>query len=572
MILRIITSIFLIILFAWTPVTAQEITFEATTDARQVMVGSAFTVSFTLQNANPESFEAPDFDGLKLLSGPSQMTRSTFINGVSTRSVGYTYTLQASRPGTYRIKPARARVNGKTLTTKMLTVEVVRQDPGIVSQDANEAEIYLVAEVDSTEAYIGQQIIIRYRIYTQVNIENYNILSESAYDGCYAQILDAYREPVVKIVKNGKEYSTKVLRKVSVFPQQSGLINIEPIVVRVGIPDRSQRRRSFFSNFNLKTRNISSNELNLEVKSPYENAPADFSGAVGHFNVRFRVQPPNASTDDAITLRMTLRGSGDVKTIREPSIDFPESFEIYEPKVHHERMVNVTDSVRSEKVIDYLFIARQPGSFEIHPTFTFLDPDLRRYQHVSDTFRLNISQGKGNGTASQMPHGQDDLNQLAPPKQGGSLRSVRSPLSTQPLYWASFSIPLLGFLIMVWRTKKAEQQEPETINHTEVAKARLEKAKSLKEMGESAFYEEIAFSIKNFISHKLDLPQADMTRQNVRDMLAGHGINSDVIDRMDKLLRESDYALYAGGASADKMDMVYDEAISLIAQLDIDLQ
>lgn len=568
---RIITCIFLLTLFASAPVFAQEVTFEATTDARQVMVGSAFTVSFTLQNANPESFEAPDFDGLRLLSGPSQMTRSTFINGVSTRSVGYSYTLQATRPGTYRIKPARVRVNGKTLTTKMLTVEVVKQDPGAVSQDDNEAEIYLVAEVDSTETYIGQQVIVRYRIYTQVNIENYNILSESAYDGCYAQILDAYKEPVVKIVKDGKEYSTKVLRKVSVFPQQSGLINIEPIVVRVGIPDRSQRRRSFFSNFNLKTRNISSNELNLEVRSPYENAPADFSGAVGHFDVRFKVQPPNASTDDAITLRMTLRGSGDVKTIREPSIDFPESFEIYEPKVHHERMVNVTDSVRSEKIIDYLFIARQPGTFDIHPTFTFLDPDLRRYQQVSDTFRLNISQGKGNGTVSQTPNGQDS-HQLAPPKQGDSLRSVRSPLSSKPLYWASFSIPLLGFLIMTWRTKKAEQQEPEAINHTEIARARLEKAKSLKEKGESAFYEEIAFSIKNFISHKLDLPQADMTRQNVLDMLASHGINSGVIERMDKLLKESDFALYAGGASADKMDVIYEEAVALIAQLDIDLQ
>lgn len=551
---------------------AQQVGFTAQSDAKQVVVGGTFTITFTLQNADGDAFQPPDFTGVRVISGPSQSYRSTFINGRSSTSVGFSYTLQAIKMGSIKIGPASIRTDAKTLRTDPITIQVVKaRSPVTGTNEGQEPDIFIRAEVDTARAYIGQQVVIRYKIYTQINIENYNILAESSYDGCYSQVLDAYREPVVKEVIGGVEYSTKVLRKVAVFPQQSGKIEFEPLVVRIGIPDRT-KRRSFFSSFSLKTRNLSSDKVSLRIRSAYDGAPQSFSGAVGHFQSVFQLSNTKITTDDALTLRLQLVGNGDIKTIRPPKLKLPPGFDQYDPKTIDEKMINGNDSIRGVKTIEYMITSADAGQYQLMPEFTYFDPRTDSYIMHRDTFSVRIEEGinpirsNGDNRLSQSEV------QLSPIIYSTTVRKSRSFWIAQPWYWVGASVPLLGFLVIFLGSKYEMSADPAEADHSSIAHLRLAKAKSFME-GEkaSAFYEEVALSVKQFITSKLDIPPADLSKDSIVSALALKDVAQQVVDSVSDLLQQCDFAIYAGVKQTEKMASTYEQAVQIIDQLEQDL-
>ncbi len=552
-------------LISWQFALAQNVQFEARADANRVAVGQTFSVFFTLKNADPSNFQAPDFKGFRLISGPSQSYRTSIINGRTSKEVSFSYTLQPTKVGTYTIGPASVTVNNRRHRSNQLKVQVTKQ---VNPLEAGEGEVkfFVRARVDTNRAYIGQQVQIEYKIYTLVNIENYNVLSESNYDGCYSVVLDAHKEPVRKENINGIEYSTKVLRKVSVFPQQSGKIDIEPLVVRVGVP--SGGRRSFFSSFNLKTHNLSSNALSLIVESPYDDAPHDFSGAVGSFQTQYTIHPTQATTDDAIAVELRIVGNGDIKTVKVPTLELPGGFDSYDPKVKDEKMINATDSVRGEKIIEYLIMGQQPGKYVLRPSFTYFDNETRQYKRLVDSFDISITQGAGlSSTQADNQLLTTQNRALRPIMFDTALRQVRRPMYLRPGYWAAFSVPLLSFVFFVWRAKREEQQALQTeVDHQAEAKARLQQAHAHLEAGEAGpFFEEVALSVKNYIAHVYDIPAEDLSKAHIQRTLAQGGLAETEIQRVSDLLDRCDLALYGGLTDPAKMQDTYAQALEVLS-------
>jgi len=544
---------------------SQQVRFTTSMGAKQVIVGSTFSIKFTVENGDAENFTPPDFQPFKVISGPSQSYQSTFINGVGTRSVGFGYTLQATQVGKFTISGATVRVKGKTLRSNPVGLVVLKGED--VAKSGGTPQMFIRAEVDSNQIYIGQQLMIRYKIYTQINIENYNILTESNYAGCFAQALDTYKEPVVKEVINGAEYSTKVLRKVAIFPQQGGKIEIDPMVVQVGIPSRSSVRRGLLSSFGLERKNINSNALSLVVRSAYDQAPPEFSGAVGNFQVNFSVRPNQATTDDALSIVVRIRGNGDVKTIRAPELILPEGFEIFDPKIKEEKMINATDSVRGEKTIEYLVIGHHPGRYLIKPSFTYFNPQDHNYRTVVDSFPVLITQGTGALSSTADNSLKQEQDGIQPIEHNLTLHKVRKPLYLRPWYIASYVVPVLAFLFLSWRTKQKKEHIEEIDPHA-VAKERLQKARQHMEEGAfKSFYEEIALSLKQFIAFKLNLEASELSRQRISDTLLANGVHADVEKQIKLLNEKCDLALYGGYSDASKIESTYLEAVELITQL-----
>ncbi len=542
----------------------QQVRFISQTDARQVVNGSTFSVEFILENADAQNFTPPDFSPFKVLSGPSQSYRSSFINGVGTKSVGFSYMLQATRTGNFTIPGATVLVKGKRMTSNPVSLQVLK---GEDMAKTSASQIFIRAEVDSTQVYIGQQVMIRYKIYTQVNIENYNILTESNYAGCFAQALDTYKEPVLKEVVQGKEYSSKVLRKVAVFPQQGGKIELEPMVVQVGVSSRSTVRRGLLSSFGLERKNITSNGVTLSVKSAHDQAPADFSGAVGNFHVQYNLRPDQVTTDDAISLVMKIIGNGDIKTIRTPILDLPPGFEVFDPKIKEEKMINATDSVRGEKIIEYLIIGHQPGRFKIKPSFTYFDPVTAQYRQVVDSFPVLINQGSGvlSNAGDNTLQQAKDADQPIIHKL--DLKKVRKPLYLRPWYIGAYVVPLLAFFLLSWRSRTKSVVQ-EVVDPHSVSKERLKQAKLHMDAGAyGMFYEEIALSLKQFIAYKLKLPVSELSRQKISDNLIEMGINPELELEIRQLLERCDLALYAGLNDVSKIEATYNQSVRLITAL-----
>jgi len=542
-----------------------QVSFHANLDAKQVVEGGTFTVTFTLENADAEGFEAPNFSPFKVISGPSQSYRSRTINGRSTKSASYSYMLQAGKPGKYKIRAAKVRIKGKELSSKELSLVVLKSDQ---VAKTGKPDIFIRTEVDSNQVYIGQQVIIRYKIYTQVNIENYNIITESSYGGCFAQALDTYKEPVIKEVIEGKQYSTKVLRKVAVFPQQGGKIEIEPLVVQIGIPSSSTVRRGFLSSFGLERRTLNSNRVDLYASSPHEHAPEDFSGAVGNFNVAFSVRPNQVTTDDAISIVLRITGNGDVKTIRTPSIDLPPDFQSFDPKVKNERMINASDSVRGEKVIEYLVIGQKPGRYTLKPSFTYFNPGTEKFVKIVDSFALNITQGTGALSTLGDHNMALTEDEIAPIIHDLSLQKVRKPIYLRPWYAAAYVLPVLAFLFLSWRSKTKVEHEI-AIDPQAVAKERLEQSKKYMDAGDhKLFYEEVAYSLKQFISSRLKIATSDLSKDKISSSLMEHGVDQELVESTRAMLDRCDMAIYAGLKDIRAIEETYQEAVNLLTGLD----
>lgn len=545
---------------------AQEASFKTQIDAKQVVEGGTFTVEFVILNADPKDFSAPSFKPFKVISGPSQSYRSTFINGKGTKSVSFSYTLLATKQGKYRIEGAEANINGKLLRSNSVVLQVVKSST--VTQNGSE-QIYIKAEVDTNAAYIGQQVLLRYKIYTQTNIENYNILSESSYPGCYPQaLMNGHRHSIVKEVIDGVQYSTKILREIALFPQQGGKIEIEPIVVQVGIPS-GKVRRGLFSSYGVERRNLTSNSLALHVKSAYDGAPPTFCGAVGQFLANISVSPPLVTTDDAISVLIQLQGDGDVKTIRPPRLQLASHFEVYEPKIKEEKMINSSDSIMGIKTIEYLVLGNEPGTYDITPSITYFDPHTTSFKILTDTFTVEIEQGSGKRkTTSTQDNDLENLeDQLAGISHDLQLRKKRDPIYIRPWYLASFAIPVLAFIVLTIRSRRNADtdvaEDPKAI-----AKERLQASKALMDKGEYAsFFEEVSYSLKQFICHQLQIDVADLSKQKVRALLVEHKIDPQLITHTMSLLDQCDLALYAGQLDSQKVHKTYDDAVNLLTEL-----
>ncbi len=550
------------------PTLAQEVSFKSYSGAKQVVVGGTFDVTFSIENADEKNFKPPDFTPFRRIAGPSQSYQSSFVNGKSSKSISYSYTLQATKVGTFTMEGAVATINGKLQKSNTIKIEVVPESKALTKGD-EKAKIFLRAELDTNHLYVGQQAVLQYKIYTQVNIENYNILAESSYDGCFTQVLDAYKDRAIKEVIDGEQYTTKVLRKVSIFPQQNGKISIEPLAVRVGIPDRTKRRRSFFSSFNLKTKNISSNPVELMVRSPHTNAPSSFTGAVGSFSADFLLHPNKLTTDDVITLRLKIVGNGDVKMIRPPQLELPVEFEAYDPKVIDEKMINATDSVRGEKVIEYLLLGKSPGHYQLKPTFTFFDPRQGRYSRIQDSFDIEIKQGK-TLTQSDNRLRPADEDQLAGPILSTELVRDRKNIISTVWYWSLIGVPMLGFLMMLWHKKRQESKRADSVvDHTAIAHERLATAKQhLENQKAQAFFEELALCLKNYLASKIGLPVAEQSKEVIRRHLAEASVGDDAIIKLIEVLNQCDYALYAGIHDPGRMDKTYNEAVDIVKVLE----
>ncbi|MEM9820257.1 MAG: BatD family protein, partial [Bacteroidota bacterium] len=233
------------------------VTFTASADAKQVVLGGYFEVSFTLSNANGGNFQAPSFKDFNVLGGPSQSISTTSINGQWSRTLTYSYTLQPKRVGNFAIGPATIEVKGKRLKSRSIKIGVVKgKNSNATTQEdlvgQLEDQIFIKVEPQTLDAYVGQQVLVDYKIYTTREVESYNLLEESDYPGFYAQDVRRYNARVIREVIDGVQYSTKVLKRVALFPQQAGILDIEPMKMQVAIVAEQQpRRRSFFSTPNL---------------------------------------------------------------------------------------------------------------------------------------------------------------------------------------------------------------------------------------------------------------------------------------------------------------------------------
>ncbi|MEM9920790.1 MAG: BatD family protein [Bacteroidota bacterium] len=576
----------LLFLMASWPMLAQgPVKFYASSDAKQIVLGSYFELQFVLENADGTDFNPPQFKNFSVLSGPNQSNSITSVNGKWSRTIGFSYNLQPRSVGKFTIPSATVKVKGKVLKSNPIQLEVVKGKNSTASTQADlqaqiEEQVFIKAEPNKTEALIGEQILLDYKLYTTRDIENYHIITESDYPGFFVQdIRRSGTNRVVKEVIDGVQYSTKVLKRVSLFPQQAGRLDIESLELQVAVivEDGRRRRRGFFYTPNVNRIVLRTEPTPLSIKKLPDGSPPTFTGAVGKYYMIVNTNRTSLSTDDAITLQMTITGNGDVKRILAPPLMLSDTFEVYEPRIIEESSFESSGQITGKKTIEYLILPKLPGQYELRPTFTYYDIDSLKYVDLQPkVFKVAVSKGSvGTADLNKRPKAVEQKEDIRFIKTSSSFQQEGEGLYGTPLFWSLFLFPFLalGGLVVfrqiqnsrnnidgnILRQRRAQKQ----------AQKRLKQAKTyLDQQNSKSFYDEISRASFGYVCDKLQIPFSELSKQNVRFRLESLEVGESLIARFLSIIQTCEMALFAGKDNAAAMNETYQNTLDVVAGME----
>lgn len=590
-------------------VRADEVTFTADAPSAVVM-GETFRLSYTVNTHKAKNFRVGDIADFDVLMGPSQSSSSStsIINGVRTSSHTLTFTciLRPKKEGTYTIPPATITVGGNQMTSKALTVKVLPPDQnggsssgaqasgrGAVSSSQSgkisDEELFIVATVNKKKVYEQEAILLTYKIYTTVNLTN---VSGKMPDlkGFHTQEVEmpkGNREFQLEHYK-GRNYRTIVWSQYVLFPQQSGQLEIPSITFEGTVAQRVQNYDPFEAFFNGGSsyvnvqKSIRTPKLTVDVSPLPAGRPASFSGGVGDFSISSSISTAELKENEAVTLKVIISGTGNMKLIRTPEVNFPADFEVYDPKVDNKFTLK-TGGLSGNKVIEYLAIPRFGGTYTIPPVeFSYFDIKSGAYKTLTTPeYTLNVAKGSGSSSTSA-PVGyvsKEELRLLGQDIRYINLKDTQYRPKGEFFfgtmeYWLWYIVPLGAFIVLMFVYRKqavenANIAKTRTKKASKVATRRLKVAKKkMAEKDKAGFYDEVLKAIWGYLSDKLNMPQAELSKDNIAAELAARQVPEASIEECSKLLGECEFARYAPTLSGSSVEQVYEKVASLMNKLE----
>ena len=583
---------------------ADGITFTA--NAPEVVVsGDQFRLSYTINSQKVRDFRAPSIQGFEVLMGPSRSTQSStqIVNGnvTSTSTITFTYILMAGKEGDYKIPGATIVADGDNYTSNSVEIKVLPPDQSSGASSGNSArssrnqvnsgkitdkELFMLATASKTNVYEQEAILLTYKVYTQVNL---TALDGDIPDlkGFHTQEVELPNQKTFTLEHyNGRNYNTTIWRQLVLFPQQTGKIEIPSVTFEGTISQRVASADPFDAFFNGGNyvninKNIVTPKLVIDVKELPAGKPTNFSGGVGEFTISSSISTQDLKTNDAVTIKLVISGTGNMKLINTPEVAFPQDFEIYDPKV--ENKFNLTrNGLAGSKVIEYLAIPRHAGTFTIPPIeFSYFDLKSQSYKTLkTDAYTLNVAKGEGN--ADQVVANftsKEDLKVL-----GQDIRYIKTGETnlTQKddyffgsmSYYMWYLIPLTLFIafMAVYRKQAMENAnvaKVRTKKANKVATKRMKNAgKLLAEKKSEAFYDEVLKALWGYISDKLSIPVSQLSKDNIEEELQKHQVADELIKEFINNLNDCEFARYAPGNQDEKMDKIYSSAIDVISKME----
>lgn len=566
----------LLLLLISSIVAGQDVSFYADSDAKQIVVGNYFQVSFVLENGKGQSFRAPDFDGFDIMSGPNRSSQVSIVNGRTSQKMTISYGLTATKPGKYTIGAATIRVSGQALQSKPITVEVLKANAKNKAADPNaisSSDFIIKAELSHDIGYIGQQITLKYVLYTTKDVRSYNFNNLPNFDGFFAQELQGYRDRPEKVVKDGVQYNKRTLKVISLFPQQKGTFVLEPITMNLGVSTQSSRT-SFFFNSNLKPIRVESTEAQLKITDLPSGAPSSFAGAVGDFYMGTAVDKKTLSMDDAVRLTYQIKGDGDAKLIMAPEQPLSDLFDIYDPNLLAEESKVSGEKIISTKTFEYLMIPKREGQLRFRAELSFFDVDSSRYVTIQgETYTINVTPSTGRQRV--------DLSQktveLPPIYTSTKLKSKNRFFFGSTLYWVAngiLGLSFIGLLIAKKIQMDRESIDPAELKNSKAKKlaiAQLSSAKIAWEHGETKeFYIQLRKGLIEYLASKTYQDSAQMSKTDIAELLQTHGLG-DLEGSILDIMQKGEMAIYANMTPGNESE-IYERAINLIEKVETTLK
>ena len=491
--------------------------------------------------------------------------------------------------------------NGTTIQSNVVMIDVGKGNANNSSggqsgsQHATKAEsdnIFLSATTNKTKVYVGEEVTLYFKLYFRIDVANYSITKTPSMTGCFIQDEQTNPSAITQETVDGKQYNVSVLKKTYLIPQRSGKITIDPMDADFVVRQQSSRRsQSLFDQFfgggyeevkvKLKSKPVAVDVMPL----PEANKPTDFAGAVGNFSFKASLSKDKVKANEAINLTITVTGKGNLKLVDPVKVNFPEDFEVYDPKVTQN--LTTTNGLGGSKTFDYLIIPRHEGDYKIDQLdFSYFDPAKKEYVVLpSPEFNIHVEKGDpADATASvYTPHSQEDVKVL-----GDDIRYIKNNVpeftSTEDYFfnstpfWLGIILPIIGFIAFYFIRKKNIEMNSDLIavkerKATKIARKRLVVAeKNLTGANKEQFYIEISQALYGYISDKLNISVANLTKENISNTLQQKGVKDSTIENLISTINTCEYARYAPNAVSGDLQTIYNNTVELITTLENEIK
>ena len=544
--------------------------FTASVSSSTVTTADRIELVFELSNASSASgFRAPSMSDFKILGGPMQSSNMSIINGKTSQRYSIKYVLQARKAGKLTIGPASVRVGSNTYVSEPITISVTEQTANTQEERSAEQQIndflrnnfYIKAEVSYRNIYTGDDTYITYKLYVNARSEIYDYRVNGAtkvpdYNGFYAQDLDVTDNKGEYVNINGQQFLVQTVKKVKLTPQRSGKLTADPLSIDATLTLRvkSQRKsnsvfeeffgNSFSSSYERYNYVATAPAIEINVKELPANAPTSFHGAVGSFTMETGISGEAITTDDPLTYRITIKGSGNFELFEAPELTLPPGWETYEPNIQQSG---------GARTFEYLLIPRNPGTYEI-PAYewTYFSPDMGNYHTLtSPAYTVNVAAGKSytiqGNTGDAIEQLDTDIRFISR-NAPRFRRTVGETISTH-IMLAGAGLPLLALALLLLvdygRRKGADPAAAKNRRAGAVARKRLKKAKELAASDDRRFYDEAIRVIWGYLGDKFQIPAGSLNKANIEVALTAREVDPSVIVATLDLLQQMEMALFS---------------------------
>ena len=587
-----------------------------------VAADETFRIVFTA-DGRMSDFEWPGTDDFDVVWGPQKgsMSSTSIVNGkrTSTHQETVTYLLQPRKTGTFTLPGATASVDKNSVSSSTLKIEVVaaggqtqtqpqgnsggsqsgqqtqperreNNDPAVTGTVSNQ-DIFLRLTLNKTNVVKGEPITATLKLYTRTDIAGFEDIKFPTFNGFWSKEtvtvnnLEFNRENV-----NGTIYNAALVRQYALIPQQSGTLTIDPaeMVCQLRVRTSSGSPLSifddFFDQYQTIRKRISTPSIQVKVRDLPAGAPASFAGGVGDFKVSAKMSKEGIKSNEAASLIVTISGNGNLSMLEAPKVDFPPDFEVYDLKSTDKTSASGTSG---SKTFEFPFIPRSHGDFVIPSIeYTYYDNAHGKYVTTSTgDIPVSVEKGEeiaGGGVAVAGSNRQsvrslsEDIRYIA--LGDGHLRKKDRFFAGSPLFYALMlaiflAVFIVDRLLRFSRARRADVAGSKNRRANRMARARLKSAESYLKQGlGGAYYEELHKALTGYVSDKLMIPAADLSKDSISEKLRERGVRDESIAALTGLIDQCEFARYAPESEQRQMENEYNEALNVISDIESQLK
>ena len=580
-----------------------------------VALDENFNVTFIVEGEEtPKDFSWSAGDGFQVLWGPQQghSTSIQIINGQRKTSAQttYTYVLKPKSAGKFVLPQATARIKGNVISSKAVNIEVLgagassQKSPAQQSgqaqgnrpqprqqQGVSDEDIFLTMTVDRKNVVVGEPVIATIKLYQKTNIVGFESAEFPSFNGFWSQEIEAPSSiEFVRETYDGQIYNAALLRRFILIPQQKGSVTIEPAelvcMLNVRVPSRgSSIFDGFFDDYRTIKKKVTSKPVTVNVSALPAGAPASFSGGVGEFTISAKLSKDTLKTHEAASLVLTVSGRGNISLLETPKVSFPPDMEVYDTKISDRIDRN---GLSGSKTYEFPFIPRSYGDFVIEPVkYSYYDVNSKKYVTLeTQPIAVTVEKGKdddASGAVVVSGISRKDVKTL-----GSDIRFINMKDSSL-VPKGRFFVGSAGFwavLVLLsvvaaacWAAfrkiarRRADVVGTKNRKATKMALKRLHLAGTfLNQNLYTAFYEELHKALLGFISDKLNMPVAELSKDRISEALAAADVDKASVDAFIGLLDACEFARYAPDAGHEAMAAHYNAALDVISSIDSNMK